>query len=201
MRGRCPQLDNAVEPLPQQQRRVGRQRRVCVRRSCVNRFDHRVRHRQCEGRLLAGDDLQRLPPAIGLSLESNRLIGFNDVASGTQPHVGDAVDTGQDPARLLGLRLVADEERVASERSQLSACIGQAGSDVEHNKGLTRDPYRGDQRQDDEDEHAAHVSDPTPGAPPFRACYRLPNENDDGWTVPGLLRVGCNRQCPACVSM
>ena len=55
-------------------RGVGGERRVCVCRARRNRIVHRVGKTQIEGRVAAGDDVQGLPPVIGLSLKHNRLV-------------------------------------------------------------------------------------------------------------------------------
>ena len=71
---RSPHFDDAVEPLPQQERGVGRARRVCVCRSRRNRLGHRVGESQVEGRVAAGDDVESLRPVIRLSLKHKRLV-------------------------------------------------------------------------------------------------------------------------------
>ena len=114
-----------------------------------------------EGRFAAGDDGQGLPPAVGLSLQHDRLVRFHDVMTWTQPDVGRSVDAGHDSARLTGLRLVADEEHVAGKRHGRPGRIGQDASYVQHDERLTGDCSGCGTREDGEDEHAAHAPDPT----------------------------------------
>ena len=127
MPGRSPDFDDAVVPLRHQRCGISFDGRGGTRRGrCGGDGGNlRIPRGQIEHGLPAGNDIHDLRPRVSVAAERDRPIGFDGVASGCQLELDHAAGVGAHAPRLVGRRIVADEQNHARQRHGPACGVGQ----------------------------------------------------------------------------